>query len=84
MIKAKKDWDLLTDKQRQDSIKEIIDFFGRERGEEIGIIAAESLLDMFLETNAKLLYNRGLEDTKKYLRERLANVEIDIDIDLKK
>lgn len=75
---------LLTDKQRQESIKEIISFFDTERGEEIGYIAAENILEMFLKTTGITLYNKGVEDTKNYLRNSLAEVESGIDIALKK
>lgn len=84
MTQIKRTWDLLTEPQRKIAIESIIDFFETERTEHIGIIAAEKLLDSFLETNAIVIYNNGVDDTKKFFRERFEGIHIDIDATLKK
>lgn len=52
----------LTIQQRRDMINRIIDFFQTERDETIGVIAAEEVLEMFLEGAAADIYSlRGEE-----------------------
>jgi uncharacterized protein (DUF2164 family) len=75
---------ILTDTQKREAIKEIIAFFQDERGEEIGVIAAESFLDLFLEKVGNEIYNKGVEDTKGFVRNAMAEVDANIDITLKR
>jgi uncharacterized protein (DUF2164 family) len=84
MIENKRNWSLLTEKQRRETIDEIIDFFKNERGEEIGIIAAETLLDHFLQTIGIQLYNKGIDESIYFLKDRIDSVAIDMDSLLKK
>jgi uncharacterized protein (DUF2164 family) len=84
MTKVKRSWDILSEEQRKLAINEIIDYFVNERGEQIGIIAAEGLLDMFLQTLGPDLYNKGVEDSKKFIKDYLEEIDIEIDIALKK
>ena len=74
---------LLTDDQRKAAIHSIINYYVTEREEELGIIAAEDLLDMFLDTIAKDLYNKGVDDTKKFIKEQLELADTEIEISLK-
>lgn len=84
MSQVKRSWDVLTDQQRKIAIEEIISFFSSERNEQIGILAAENVLDMFLEKIGTHLYNKGVEDTKDFVKKRLEEVAIDIEVHLKK
>lgn len=79
-----KDIGLLSETEKQKAIKEIISFFQDERNEEIGYIAAEGILDMFLETLGPAIYNKGVEDTKDFVRNAMAEVDANIDITLKR
>jgi len=49
MANTKRKWDLISKEQREESIKKIIDFFQTERDEEIGMIAADEILNHFLQ-----------------------------------
>ncbi len=84
MVQVKRDWDMLTDEERKDAVDEIISFYSNERGEEIGVIAAGNLLDMFLQQVGMKLYNKGVEDTKELVKKKLEEVEMDIEVALKK
>lgn len=75
---------LLSPEQKKEAINAIIDFFSSERGEEIGVIAAEDLLDMFLESTGIALYNKGVEDTKQLIQNYVEELNADIEISLKK
>lgn len=79
MPQLKKQWDVLTDEERKGLIDRVITFFVEERNEEIGIIAAEELLDFFLENLSKPIYNKGIDDSKEILKRQLETLEIDLD-----
>jgi uncharacterized protein (DUF2164 family) len=84
MAKVKRDWELLSEEQRDESVRIIIDFFDNERNEKIGIIAAENLLDHFLQTIGIGLYNKGVNNSIEYLHDRFEDIKIDIESLLKK
>lgn len=70
----------LTSDEKNRLIKEIQDFFYTERDEQIGVIAAEVVLDFFLETLGKTIYNKSLIDTKNWFTEHLENLDADFDL----
>lgn len=84
MPEIKRDWDILSDEKRKHAIDEIIGYFATERGEEIGVIAAGELLDMFLRTTGGAIYNHALDDLHPLLEKNLATTLLDIDTDLRK
>jgi uncharacterized protein (DUF2164 family) len=59
---------LLTKEERQRAIDGIIGYFASERKETIGIIAAEDLLDFFLQNAGKSVYNTALEHARVALQ----------------
>lgn len=79
----KKSFDLLTPKQRQTAIKRVIDYFSTERDERIGVIAAEEVLDMFLDEIGGELFNKGVKETKKLIETRMEDLSVETDLLLK-
>ncbi len=73
-------WDILSSQQKRECLENIIAYFQDERDEQIGIIAAEDLLDTILEPISKASYNKGIDDAKKILLESLSNVDLDLDL----
>ena len=67
----------LTDQQRGRLNAEIKAFYLDERGEEIGVIEQMQLLDLFEQKLAPIIYNRALDDAKKWVGERLEELESD-------
>lgn len=65
----------LSHEQRELAVADIQRFFKKERGEELGIIAAETILDFFLEGLGNRIYNTALEDAKRWFLERMEDVE---------
>lgn len=59
--------------------KEIIDYFASEKDIEIGLIAAEEILDFFLIKLNKEIYNQAIEDTQKVIRRGMENIAINVD-----
>ena len=84
MEKTKRAWDLLPEEKKRKAVQEIINFFENERDEEIGIIAAENLLNHFLQEVGIDLYNKGVSDALKFIKTRFEDIELDMESLLKK
>ena len=84
MAPVKRNWDFISEEKRKESINEIIDFFNVERNEKIGMIAAEEILDFFLQTIGIDAYNKGINDSIKHLKDRFEDIKIDMETLLKK
>jgi uncharacterized protein (DUF2164 family) len=67
----------LTEEDKEKLLEEIKYYFEVERDEKLGIIASEKILDFFLETMADYVYNRALDNTKKWYDKRMENLESD-------
>lgn len=80
MTTIKRKWDILSKERRSGLIREIVTYFEKERGEEIGMLAAEDILDFFQEALSKDIYNRAIEDAKMIIKQNAENLEIDIDL----
>lgn len=75
---------MISEEKRNKCIQGIIDFFETERDEKIGVISAGEILDHFLQNLGIELYNKGVEDTIKFMKERLESLELDMEALLKK
>lgn len=67
----------LSDEQKKQIASEIRAFYIDVRGEEIGIIEEGQLIDLFCEHLAPIVYNKALDDSMRWLKEQLGNLEID-------
>jgi len=83
MAPVKRNWDFISEEKRKESINEIIDFFNVERNEKIGMIAAEEILDFFLQTLGIDAYNKGINDSIQHLKDRFEDIKIDMETLLK-
>jgi len=79
MAKVKRNWERLSDGERKSVIEDLILFFENERDEKIGIIAAEEVLNFFLMSVGNKLYNKGIDDAKKVLKNRYEELQFDLD-----
>lgn len=82
--KSKRTWDVLSDEQRRKAIAEIIDYFQTERNEEIGVIAAENVLDFFLQNFGNMVYNKALDDMRPFLEKEFDGTLINMDVSLRR
>ena len=80
MTNVPRKFDVLTKEKKEKLIKEIITYFKEEKDEEIGVIAAEDLLDFFLEELTPEIYNKGVADAKTVIKQNFDNLEIDLDV----
>jgi uncharacterized protein (DUF2164 family) len=69
----------LSEEERRILKDELIQFFEKERDEKIGVIAAEELLNFFLRSAGKMLYNKGVNDAKKVIETRTEEIRFDLD-----
>ena len=67
----------LSDLPREKLHAEIKAFYLDERGEEIGMIEQMQLIDLFEEKLAPIIYNRALDDAKKWFSQMLENLDSD-------
>ncbi|MFT4145731.1 MAG: DUF2164 domain-containing protein [Mobilitalea sp.] len=67
----------LTSEEKKQLLEEIKYYFETEREEKLGIIASEGILDFFMETLGKQIYNKALEDAKYWYNKRMEDVEAD-------
>lgn len=70
----------LSEESRKKYIDSIISFFLDERGEEIGVIAAEDILDFFLKEVGDDIYKKAIKDIRKLIKERAEDLETEIDM----
>ena len=67
----------LSDFQRNALNAEIKEFYLIERGEEIGLLEQIQLLDFFEERMAPIIYNKALDDAKKWFAQMMDNMDSD-------
>ncbi len=53
-----------TKEEKQRMMNDLQHYYEVERGEEIGYIAAEQILDFMLDNIAPTIYNKGVEDAR--------------------
>lgn len=67
----------ISDEDKRVLVDEIMTYFERERDEEIGIIASEDILEFFIDTLGKFIYNKALDDSMVWFKNRMENIESD-------
>ena len=67
----------LSDWQKKQLAGEIKAFYLDVRGEEIGMIEEQQLVDLFCEHLAPVVYNKALDDAKKFYEKYADNMETD-------
>jgi uncharacterized protein (DUF2164 family) len=65
----------LPHEQKQAVISHIQRYFQVERGEQLGDLAAEAILEFMLQTLGPLVYNEALKDARTVMNERLLSLE---------
>lgn len=64
----------LSRERRGEMISDIRSYFKREREEEIGQLAAGMVLDFIVKELAPEFYNQGVEDSYRYLTDRVEDM----------
>jgi uncharacterized protein (DUF2164 family) len=72
-------WDITDEQAKKQCIDEILARIDEQGDAEFGIIAAQELIDIVAEHLGPQAHNTGLEDAKKAIQTKLADLEIDLD-----
>ena len=67
----------LTEEEKKWMADEIKGFYLDERGEDIGIIEQQQLLDLFVERLGPVVYDKGLDDARRWYQSQMENLESD-------
>lgn len=67
----------LTAEEKTKLLEEIKYYFEEERDEKLGIIASESILEFFMNTIGGYIYNKALDDAKRWFAYNIENMESD-------
>lgn len=70
---------LLSGEKRKKAIQATIDYFHTEQDHEIGVIAAEDILDFFLREIGDEIYNKAISDAKTTVKHSFDYLDIDLD-----
>lgn len=79
MKDSRRSWERLNEDERRKVKEELILFFERERDEKIGVIAADEILNFFLQSAGDKLYNQGVIDAKRAAENRMDELRYDLD-----
>ena len=67
----------LSDEQKKHILDEIRAFYLDVRGEEIGMIEEQQIIDLFCEHMAPIIYNKALDDAQRWFSQQMGNLETD-------
>lgn len=67
----------LSESEKRKLMDEIRAFYLEERGEEIGVIEQQQLLELFLDYMAPIAYNKGLDDALSWYKKQQEGLEAD-------
>lgn len=67
----------LSDQQKEKLNDEIKAFYLDVRGEEIGLIQQMQLVELFEQKLAPIIYNKALDDAKRWFSQMLDNIDSD-------
>lgn len=67
----------VSSKQEQQIRSEIKAFYSDVRGEEIGMIEEQQILDLFYEHMAPIVYNKALDDAQHWYQQQAENLQSD-------
>ncbi|BCG61423.1 DUF2164 domain-containing protein [Paenibacillus sp. URB8-2] len=68
----------MTKEHRETMLDHIQEYFEVERGESIGRLAADNLLDFFMKELGPIVYNQALSDCRTLTMQRMQGLEEDI------
>ena len=67
----------LSDEQKKHIAEEVRAFYLDVRGEQIGMIEEQQMIDLFCEHLAPIVYNKALDDAQHWFKNQMGNLEAD-------
>lgn len=75
---------LISEEKKREVIGAIIAFYKSERDEDVGVIAAEEIMELVIDLVGRDIFNKGVDETAKLLQDRLASAWVDVEAIVKK
>lgn len=72
-------FDNVSEEIRKRCIAEVITRIEEIDGSEVGVIAAQDIIDIVTQNLGPEIYNLGVRDAKKLVQEKLSDLEFEID-----
>jgi len=76
----KRKWDMASEELQRKCIEEVIARIEEIDSDQVGVIAAQEVIDIVTENLAPDIYNAGVRDAKKLLLEKVHDIETDLDM----
>ena len=76
----KRKFDTLSNEAEKRCIEEVITRVEEIEGEEVGIIAAQDIIDIVTQNLGPEIYNMGVRDAKKLLEKKFEIIGTDLDL----
>lgn len=73
-------WDLTNEQARRQCLDEIIARIDEQGDAEFGVIAAQEIIDIVASHLGPQIFNDAVDEIKKSVEKKLADLEIDLDI----
>ena len=73
-------WDIIDEQTKKQCIDEVLARIDEQGEGEFGRIAAQEIIDIVAAHLGPQVHNQALEDAKKSIQSKLADIEIDLDI----
>lgn len=68
----------LSREEKEMLVERVREYFENERSEEIGHLAAESILDFMMKELTPFVYNQAIFDARRIVAERMTSIEDDL------
>ncbi|MGP4076079.1 DUF2164 domain-containing protein [Halobacillus sp. K22] len=68
----------LKKEEKEYVIARVQEYFELERGEEMGELAADQLIQMMAEELGPFLYNKGIQDARQMVEQKVMNLDEDL------
>lgn len=75
----KRKWDSDNEELQRKCIQEVITRIDDIGDSQAGVVAAQDVVDIVLDNLAPEIYNKGLNDAKKALLDKVGDIEVDIE-----
>lgn len=76
----KRKWDSASEETQRKCIDEVITRVEEIDTSQVGVIAAQDIIDIVTEHLGPAIYNQGINDAKKLIQERLQDIEVDLQV----
>lgn len=73
-------WDLTDEQLKKRCVEEILERIDEQGDAEFGAIAAQEIIDIVASHLGPQAYNAAIEDAKRAIKNKLADLEVDLDV----